>query len=100
MEIDWSKAPEGATHALCAFGGVLWRRFSVEGDFAWSSRIGWFPQLRAATFDYIPLPASATDEVQEIRHIIANAMMIGGDPAVALVAHGYRKFEIVEEDAQ
>ncbi|MNN50051.1 hypothetical protein D3C81_1646160 [compost metagenome] len=109
MNIDWSKAPEGATHYNC--GNLYFYRFGEKAE-VWFEYKGWqeaaAPSPKHYTGDEwllrpaqveISLRSKACDEMfgvilsmpEEKRHNRS-------DICEALYDAGYRKFEIVEED--
>jgi len=115
MNIDWSKAPEGATHYYTR-GSTPWRDLSGE-NWKWWADGKWnadnavhssvdrssqgFLERRCA--ELIPRPADPILQTrQEIIDLAAKRCGISGDSirqlATVLAAEGYRKFEIVEED--
>ncbi|MNC66408.1 hypothetical protein D3C75_1168010 [compost metagenome] len=110
MNIDWSKAPEGATHYNC--GSQFFYRFVPKAEF-WSEGFnGWTdaaaPSPKHYTGDeWLVRPA----QVEISRRSKACDEMFGvilsmpeekrhnrSDICEALYDAGYRKFEIVEED--
>ncbi|MNE48886.1 hypothetical protein D3C80_1433760 [compost metagenome] len=110
MNIDWSKAPEGATHYNKA--NEMFYRFSPQAEF-WSGGYREWTEAAAPTPEHyqgdewllrpaqveISLRSKACDEMfgvilnmpEEKRHNRS-------DICEALYDAGYRKFEIVEED--
>jgi hypothetical protein len=107
MNIDWSKAPEGATHwnpeneYFYRFGEVS-ECWSDDG-IGWSPACGNSPQEYEALNWVIRPPVSDAEQTrQEIITLAAKQCGLSGDSirqlATVLAAEGYRKFEIVEED--
>lgn len=50
MEIDWSKAPEGTTHARISGEGIYWRREVDNCFYEWDDHKGW--RVMSETVDY------------------------------------------------
>lgn len=116
MNIDWSKAPEGATHwqpenarLMAAWikmsQGCYWFRMSYMDN--WVRYDG--PVVHLG--DLVPRPTDSAQKAlaeqreqtrQAIIDLAAKQCGISGDSirqlATVLAAEGYRKFEIVEED--
>ena len=105
MNIDWRKAPEGATHYNCSnqffykFKPVA--RFWSETDKDWAIAASSTPTAYEGD-EWIIKADQAEKTRQEIIDLAANRCGIAGDSirqlATVLAAEGYRKFEIVEED--
>ena len=128
MSIDWSKAPEGATHYYTR-GSTPWRDLSGE-NWKWFSNGKWYSDnavhssvdrssqgfLERRCAELIPRPIdaakSAADErLQHIRNACSaiNSKIERYNVSIdcsaamratveAMIDAGYRKFEIVEED--
>jgi hypothetical protein len=62
MEIDWSKAPKGATHAGIFGGEVYWCRQIDDCLYAWNDVVGWKPVMEETAdfwkgiFTYVEKP--------------------------------------------
>lgn len=64
-QIDWSKAPDDATHAFPTSGvNSIWRREDPSNNGYWQAWSGgeWVPVRGAAPGGYIPRPTSWTGE--------------------------------------
>lgn len=105
MNIDWSKAPEGATHFNC--GNEFFYRFTPAAQFWSHGGTGWLtagaPTPEAYVGDEWILKADQVEQTrQEIIELAAKRCGLSGDSirqlATMLAAEGFRKFEIVEED--
>jgi hypothetical protein len=75
MKIDWSKAPEGTTHAGTFDGEVYWRKIADGCMYAWDDGRGWGEVLGGTAnqwkekFDYIEKPTTTTT-IQQLRSIV------------------------------
>lgn len=126
MNIDWSKAPEGATHKDLKYApNGFWYKFDFKNDTAAYCLHGgseWVPSGRASEYNDGSLDdmevrpedvaKSAADErLRQIRNastainlkIRAYNINLGCSVAIratieAMIDVGYRKFEIIEED--
>lgn len=117
MNIDWNKAPEGATHYYTR-GDTPWRDLSGE-NWKWFSNGKWysdnsvsswvdrssqgFLERRCAELIPRPVAQSVSDPkrqaVEEIIKVLRSSTGCGWfSLAETLYDAGYRKFEIVEED--
>ena len=119
MNIDWSKAPEGATHYYTR-GDTPWRDLSGE-NWKWWANGKWnsdnavhasidrssrsFFERRCA--ELIPRPLKTPEQIAvEVRdkgitamiNACGNASQLAYRICGDLFDAGYRKFEIVEED--
>lgn len=105
MNIDWSKAPEGATHYNCA--NQYFYRFGEKAE-VWSGGANDWVIAAARTPEayegdkWIVKTNQLEQTRQAIIDLAAKQCGIAGDSirqlATVLAAEGYRKFEIVEED--
>lgn len=105
MNIDWSKAPESATHYNC--GSQFFYRFSPKAEF-WSEGFNAWTDAAAPTPEHYEGDKwiVKADQVEQTRQAIidlaAKQCGLSGDAirqlATVLAAEGYRKFEIVEDD--
>lgn len=118
MNIDWSKAPEGATHKDLKYAPTgFWYKFDFQNDTAAYCLHGqkvWVRSGKASEYndgsmnDMTARPSAKeqADQLektrQEIIDLIWRECGAQGDMirqlATTLVSHGYRKFEIVEDD--
>ena len=57
MSIDWSKAPEGATHCLIKDSGTAWFRFKDDNSFPNTWKDGEWKNVRMPTRELTPKPA-------------------------------------------
>ena len=106
MNIDWSKAPEGATHYNCE--NEYFYRFQPKAEVWFGPGINEWANAAAPTpeqygNDKWLVKADPQEQTrQEIIDLAAKRCGISGDSirqlATVLAAEGYRKFEIVEED--
>ena len=73
MGIDWSKAPEGTTHALTTDEGVSWHRELDDSSYVWSGTLGWQLVTKGTAdywkgiFNYIEKP---TLTLQQLRSLV------------------------------
>ena len=70
MTIDWSKAPEGATH-YCedAIDGTYWRDLSGQNAKYWFKG-GWHEHGMAKAFRLLGRRVSSLDSIQRKRHLM------------------------------
>ena len=57
MSIDWSKAPDGATHCLIKDSGTTWFRFKDDNSFPNTWKDGEWKNVRLPTRELTPKPA-------------------------------------------
>lgn len=113
MNIDWSKAPEGATHRDTKYGeSGFWYKFDFQKDTAaycppdenrWTSS-GKASQYNDGSMDtLVARPSEETIErsrpaiLDDLVRLIDGAASADKTIAQAIYDAGYRKFEIVEE---
>lgn len=125
MNIDWSKAPEGATHKNISTEDGFWYRFDFEKNLAAYCPVGrteWVPSGRADQYndgsmeDMAARCSSSTGDhvTYDQREKQADSLYLTmrpndtlhecepGNPkwkaCLKAIDAGYRKFEIVEDD--
>jgi hypothetical protein len=108
MNIDWSKAPEGAEFYTSrpASGLSYYRSIQPDTYEFWNEHQPHWRIVKGAPGDYAPIPCGSRGGYgqtrQEIIDLAWKECGVQGDfvrqLATVLVNRGYRKFEIVEED--
>ncbi|WP_047305168.1 hypothetical protein [Pseudomonas fluorescens] len=119
MNIDWNKAPEGATHKDSGVFG-LWYKFDFQRNTAayWAEHeTKWIDSSPATAYNdgsmdcmevRPPIRASGKEAAEEREDAIATMARIAQDATgmivntadfAALYDAGYRKFEIVDGEA-
>lgn len=110
MNIDWSKAPEGATHKDLNYAPTgFWYKFDFQFDTAaycppgekvWI-RSGKASEYNDGSMDNMATRPSVKDQ-NEVKTKVIDEIVRDLDVPRAIAARayslGYRKFEIVEED--
>jgi len=106
MSIDWSKAPEGTTHFHPCVNGYVEHWVKIKGGKSWfcvtdSGTEGWREDIGKPDMEHlIPMPSKTAEEklARAIARIKAD-LNCTTSMAEDIYKAGYRKFEIVEEDA-
>lgn len=110
MNIDWSKAPEGATHKNVKHAPTdLWYKFDVQLDtaaYCLHSEKVWVRSGKASEYNdgsmdtMVARPSAKEQSALKTRIIDEIVRDLDVPRAIAIRAYdcGYRKFEIVEED--
>lgn len=66
MSIDWSKAPEGATHCLIKDSGTAWFRFKDDNSFPNTWKDGEWKNVRLPTRELTPKPKQPKQLTQAV----------------------------------
>ena len=66
MSIDWSKAPEGATHCLIKDSGTAWFRFKDDNSFPNTWKDGEWKNVRMPTRELTPKPKQPKQLTQAV----------------------------------